>query len=168
MIQELIREFCTAEGGLAKLLWAECCRLPVQDYSKIFNLPQLLGNKLGVRLDQAFTPRLFFMVLMKVVCAVLKKCHHGIGSHDYCLCSLAHFIAKIITCGSDSSKRVFFVGHLLIVLCVADAVGHLISFLDDATSHDLLWQRISCSLIGYFSNAAVDVFVEAVLINTKW
>ena len=43
----------------------------------------------------------------------------------------------------------------------------MISFLDTATLHDLLWQRICSSLVGYFSNAAVDVFVEGVLLNTK-
>jgi len=50
---------------------------------------------------------------------------------------------------------------------LADALAHVTSFLDTATSHDLLWQRICCSLIGYFSNTTVDVFVEGVLLNTK-
>ncbi|XP_065900097.1 telomere length regulation protein TEL2 homolog isoform X2 [Dysidea avara] len=88
---------------------------------------------------------------MKVACAVLEKCHHSMGSHDYSMSNLAHFIAKIITSGPDS----------------ADALAHMISFLDTATLHDLLWQRICSSLVGYFSNAAVDVFVEGVLLNTK-
>ena len=106
-----MKHFCTAgqQDGLASVLWRDCCQqqlLQLQDYSSIVNLPQLLGNRLELRLDQLFTPRLFLLKLMKVACAVLEKCHHSMGSHDYSMSNLAHFIAKIITSGPDSGKCV--------------------------------------------------------------
>ena len=103
-----MKQFCTAEqqDGLVSVLWSDCCQqqlLQQQDYSNIINLPQLLGNRLELRLDQLFTPRLFLVKLMMVVCAVLEKCYNGIGSHDYSMSNLAQFIARIITSGPDSS-----------------------------------------------------------------
>jgi len=88
------------------------------------------------------------------VCLCLYVCLRVFVSRCVCLCVYVRL--SLCVCM-----------HVCQLCHVADALAHMISFLDNATSYDLLWQRICCSLIGYLSNAAVDVFVEGVLLNTK-
>lgn len=147
VIQQLAKDYCSSR--LKEMLWSE--QPDEQTLTNLINMPQLLGNRLQLDLDEYFIPKTFYTTLISVVCDVLMKCYTATStaSHDYTLSHISYLVSKIITSGYH------------------DAVNNMISYLDIATSKDMIWQRISCALINHLSVPAVDTFVECILQNTK-
>ena len=96
-IQKLVKEFCSLR--LTDTLWSG--QVDEQTLNNLINMPQLLGNRLQLDLDEFFVPKTFYTSLIAVVCEVLARCHTAIsaGSHDCSLVHISYLVSKIATSG---------------------------------------------------------------------
>lgn len=149
------------------MLWNEQ-QVNEQTLNNLINIPQLLGNRLQLDLEEYFIPKTFYTTLMTIICDVLKKCHVAIstGSHGYSLNHIGYLASKIITSGYHGNVLSISL-RCASILTTDAAVDHMITFLDSVTSKDMIWQRICCTLINHLSVVAVDTFVEYILLYTK-
>ena len=89
------------------MLWNEQ-QLEEQTLNNLINIPQLLGNRLQLNLEEFFIPKMFYSTLVSVVCDVLVKCHTAISTGS-CDCSLSHIgylVSKIVTSGHHGNVAV--------------------------------------------------------------
>lgn len=103
VIQQLMKAYCSSR--LKDMLWSE--QADEQILNNLINIPQLLGNRLQLDLDEFFIPKTFYTTLIIAVCEVLAKCHTAISiaSHDYSLNHIGYLVSKIITSGYHGNTK---------------------------------------------------------------
>lgn len=112
VIQQLAKDYCSSR--LKEMLWSE--QPDEQTLTNLINMPQLLGNRLQLDLDEYFIPKTFYTTLISVVCDVLMKCYTATStaSHDYTLSHISYLVSKIITSGYHGNSKLTLLGDVII------------------------------------------------------